>query len=88
MSNRHRTVYYVGMTSNITRRWFEHQKKLHPNSFTAKYNIDELLYCEPYEHPGDAIARENQWKGWTRKKKINVIKKVNPNLRNLFEEGM
>jgi len=85
MSNRHRTVYYVGITNDIARRSFEHERKLHPQSFTAKYNIDELLYVEMYEHPGEAIAREKQWKGWTRNKKMLIIKTINPEMRNLFE---
>jgi putative endonuclease len=43
MTNRHRTVLYVGVTSNLTKRLAEHRAKIHPSSFTNKYNIDQLV---------------------------------------------
>lgn len=86
MSNKRRTVYYIGITSQLERRVLEHICKLKPESFTSKYNIDELLYFEEYADPTEAIMREKQLKGWTRQKKINLIKNLNPEMKNLFEE--
>lgn len=85
MSNKHRTVYYIGVTNKLERRCIEHTWKLDKKSFTAKYNIDRLLYFEEYSYPEDAIRREKQLKGWTRVKKIKLIKTINPEARNLFD---
>ena len=87
MSNRHRTVYYTGITNKLDRRYLEHVWKINKNSFTAKYNINELLYFEEFDNPMEAIEREKQLKGWSRKKKINLIKKWNPDLKDIFNEG-
>jgi len=86
MSNSHCTVFYVGITNNLDRRSIEHVHKLHKNSFTAKYNIEKLLYYETYDNPDDAIRREKQLKKWGRSKKLMLIKKENPEMRNLLEE--
>jgi len=75
MTNLHGTVLYIGITSNIDRRIIEHKWKLDKNSFTAKYNINKMLYFEEYDNPTDAIKREKQLKGWTRQKKLDLIKK-------------
>ena len=85
MSNKYNTVYYIGITDSLDRRNIEHKWKLNKNSFTAKYNINKLLYFEEYDNPKDAIAREKQLKGWRREKKINLIKKVNPEMDDLFK---
>ncbi|MDP2684998.1 MAG: GIY-YIG nuclease family protein [bacterium] len=85
MSNKYNTVYYVGITNTLERRAIEHKWKINKNSFTAKYNINKLLYFEDYGNPVDAIAREKQLKGWRREKKLNLIKKENVELKDLFE---
>ena len=85
MSNQHDTVLYIGITNNIDRRTIEHKWKLDKNSFTAKYNINKMLYFEEYDNPIDAIKREKQLKGWTRKKKLELIKKQNSDFRDLFD---
>jgi len=85
MCNKHNTVYYIGITNTLDRRAIEHKWKLNKNSFTARYNICKLLYFEEYDNPTDAIAREKQLKGWRRDKKINLIIKLNPTMRDLFE---
>ena len=86
MSNRHHTVYYIGITNTLDRRTIEHKWKSNRNSFTSRYNINHLLYFEEYDNPTDAIRREKQLKGWTRKKKIDLIMKVNPGMEDLFRE--
>lgn len=85
MTNPHNTVFYVGITNSLDRRSVKHKWKLNKNSFTSKYNISKLLYFESFDNPADAIRREKQFKGWRRDKKLNLIKKLNPDMRDLFE---
>ncbi|HCS78582.1 TPA: endonuclease [Patescibacteria group bacterium] len=77
----HSGNFYIGITSNLTKRVWEHKNKL-VKSYTEKYNIDQLIYYEVYQEPLAAIAREKQLKNWNRKKKILLITKENPK----FEE--
>lgn len=84
MSNQRMTVYYTGITNDIDRRSIEHKLKLNKHSFTHKYNINKLLYYEEFDNPNEAIRREKQLKGWSRKKKINLIKKINFEMKDLF----
>jgi putative endonuclease len=81
MANLSRTLY-VGVTSDLEGRVFQHKKKLFPG-FTAKYNIDQLVYFETTENVRAAIAREKQIKGWLRQKKIALIESVNPGWMDL-----
>jgi len=76
MANRSRTLY-TGVTNDLERRAYEHKKKLVPG-FTAKYNIDRLVYFETAEDVHAAIFREKQIKGWRRGKKLALIESVNP----------
>ncbi len=85
-TNKNNTVLYTGISNEIERRMFEHSEKENPKSFTAKYNINKLVYCEPFYNPNDAITAEKQIKGWTRKKKIELIKERNYNWKNLLED--
>ena len=57
-TNYNNTVLYTGVTNNIDRRLFEHKNKIHPKSFTAKYNINKLVYAESARYAYDAISRE------------------------------
>lgn len=86
MSNERGSVLYVGITNSIHRRIIEHKWKLEKNSFTAKYNINKLLYFEEYSNPIDAIKREKQLKGWKRNRKEELIKKMNPEFKDLFSD--
>ena len=69
---------YVGVTGNLELRMWQHKTKYHPKSFTARYNIDQLMYYEEFENPIDAIAREKQLKAGPVRKKIELITKNNP----------
>lgn len=84
MTNKSRTLY-TGVTSNLQRRVYEHKEKLIPG-FTAKYNINKLIYYEIFNDINSAIAREKQLKGWLRKKKIDLIESINPEWKDLSEE--
>lgn len=75
---------YIGYTNNIQRRAFEHEMKANPNSFTAKYNINKLIYVEEFPNIEQAKEAERILKGWTRKKKLTLIKTINPTFLDLL----
>jgi len=77
------TALYVGVTSDLHVRDWKHKTGYHNNSFTKKYNIDKLVYYEYYEDIEPAIIREKQIKRWRREKKIDLIKSVNPEFKDL-----
>lgn len=82
LSNKHNTVLYTGVTNNIHRRIWEHNNKI-ASSFTSKYNVGRLVYIEEFQNVADAIQREKQIKGGSRKKKIDLIMKQNPSFLDL-----
>jgi putative endonuclease len=79
-------VLYIGVTSNLDGRMFEHVKERQPTSFVARYNLDRLVFYETYPTLSEAIAREKQLKGWNREKKKKLIQEMNPTWRNLLED--
>ena len=82
LSNWDDSVVYVGITSNLPRRMFEHRQGL-ADGFTKKYNVHKLVY---FEHTNDiysAISREKQLKKWNRAKKNALIQGMNPLWRDL-----
>jgi putative endonuclease len=84
MTNHSRTLY-IGVTSSIAHRTWEHKEKL-IEGFTKKYNIEKLVHYEFFEDMPTAIAREKQLKGWVRRKKIALIEKENPEWLDLYDE--
>ena len=78
-------MLYVGMTSDLGRRMAEHRAKA-VLGFTARYDIDRLVYVETHADVHDAIARERQLKGWRRTKKLDLIARQNPQWRDLTEQ--
>lgn len=84
MTNDNNTVLYTGVTSNLKVRIKDHKEKLHSGSFTSRYNIRKLVYFECIDTIGEAIKREKQIKGGSRKKKIDLIRSVNPEWRDLY----
>ena len=85
MTNRNNTVLYTGVTNDLQRRVFEHKEKL-GDGFTKQYNVNKLVYYEVLEGPRYAIMREKQIKAGSRKRKINLINKINKNWDDLYEE--
>lgn len=83
-TNKRNTVLYTGITSNLENRMWQHKNKI-VKGFTSKYNVDKLVYYETFSNPSDAILAEKTIKGWVRQKKIDLIKKDNPEFRGLFE---
>ena len=86
LTNKTNTTLYVGVTNSIAKRVIEHKRSIKLNSFTAKYNLTKLVYYEAYSTIHDAIRREKQLKAGPRRKKINLIEKLNPDWKDLFEE--
>ena len=72
------------MTSDLFTTIPEHISKVYPNSFTAKYNCNKLVYYEPLGRIEDAIAREKQLKKWNRSWKDKLISDFNPGWKDLF----
>ncbi len=83
MTNKRNTVLYTGVTNNIERRIYEHKEKS-VEGFTKKYNVDKLVYGEEFNDVEEAILREKQIKAGSRKKKMDLIKKINPEFKELI----
>ncbi|OBX26819.1 putative endonuclease [Gelidibacter algens] len=86
LTNKNNTTLYVGVTSTIVKRVQQHKDKHDPKSFTARYNLDKLVYYEAFQMIGDAIGREKQLKGGSRAKKEALINSINPEWKDLFDE--
>ncbi|MBI2450971.1 MAG: GIY-YIG nuclease family protein [Parcubacteria group bacterium] len=84
MTNKINTVFYTGITSNLPKRIYEHKNKI-IEGFTKRYNITKFLYYEIFDNPEAAIQREKQIKGGSRKKKIYLIKNINPEFKDLSD---
>ena len=86
MTNSHRNVLYTGVTSNLQKRVYEHRNHLNKGSFTARYNIEYLVYFELTSDVKAAIEREKQIKGWNRKRKNKLVESKNPCWQDLYKE--
>lgn len=84
MTNKYNRVLYTGFTINLYQRVLDHKNKT-VKSFTSRYNVNKLVYYELFANGDDAIARERQLKAGSRKKKIDLINKINPNWDELFD---
>ena len=85
LTNKHHTVLYTGVTRDLIRRVYEHKNHVDPNSFTAKYKVNKLVYFEETNDVKAAIEREKQIKSWKRENKIALITKSNPRFLDLYE---
>jgi len=72
-------VLYIGSTSDLERRVFEHKHGL-IEGFTKKYRVTRLVYAEEFDGPSDMVERERQLKGWTRRRKLELIHTQNPEM--------
>ena len=87
LTNKTRTVLYTGVTNNLFQRVSEHYlDRIDKKTFAGKYNVHFLLYFESHNYVLNAIAREKEIKGWSRKKKVDLILSFNPELKFLNEE--
>ena len=85
LSNNHNNVLYTGVTNDLIRRVYEHKHHMDKSSFTAKYNVEKLVYYEVTSDVEAAISREKQIKGWNRKRKDKLIKSMNPEWKDIYE---
>jgi len=85
MSNQYRTTFYIGVTSNLEARVWQHLNG-EGSAFVKKYKCYDLIYFEYFERITDAINREKQLKNWHRDWKINLVKSVNPDLKDLKDK--
>ena len=85
MTNKMNTVLYTGVTNDLMRRVYEHKNKLDIKSFTARYNVNKLVYYETTNSIQSAIEREKQIKAGSRKKKEDLINEFNPDWKDLYQ---
>ena len=86
MTNKNNATLYTGVTSDLKIRVYQHKNNLFPKSFTATYKLHKLVYYEVFHNIEEAIAREKQIKGGSRKKKEALINALNPGWKDLYEE--
>ena len=85
LTNYNESTFYIGVTRDLQKRIWEHKNKV-VNGFTEKYNVDKLVYYETTDSIESAIKREKQLKNWHRQWKINLIKEMNPEFKDLSEQ--
>jgi len=85
LTNQRNGTLYVGVTSNLTKRIWEHKTKV-VQSFTQKYCINKLVWYELHETMESAFQREKAIKFWKRQWKLKTIEAMNPEWRDLYEE--
>ncbi|WP_459212488.1 GIY-YIG nuclease family protein [Aquimarina rhabdastrellae] len=78
ITNKKQGVLYIGVTKDLKRRIQQHKRKVHPTTFSARYNLNKLIYFERYSTKEEAYLRERQMKKWKRSWKIELIEKENP----------
>ena len=86
MTNKRNGTLYIGSTSDIIQRIYEHKKKIYPKSFTAKHNLNKLVYIEWHSNLMHMVVRERQLKEWNRNWKIRLIISKNPNWNDLYDD--
>ena len=86
MTNKNKTTLYIGVTSDLQGRIWEHINHAYPKSFTARYNLNYCIYYEAFSSIQEAILREKELKKWRREKKNNLINSVNPEWKDLNSE--
>ncbi|CAM1357898.1 Endonuclease [Tenacibaculum litoreum] len=84
LTNKNNTVIYIGVTSNLIKRIYEHKSGKY-KGFTHRYNCDKLVYFEQFSTMDEAIAREKQLKASNRKRKEDLITNENPDWLDLAE---
>ena len=77
---------YVGVTSSLAERVWQHKEKVDPNCFTAKYGVDQLVYFEYSTDVFVALNREKRLKRYMRQWKVELIQEANPEWRDLYED--
>ena len=84
LSNRSH-ILYIGITNALRKRVMKHREQK-PGTFTARYKIIRLVYCEQFQYVDNAIARKKELKKWTRAQKIALIESANPTWQELMPD--
>ncbi len=85
LTNKLNTTFYIGVTNSLERRIFEHKNEL-IEGFSKRYKLKKLVYFEDCSTINDALIREKQLKNWHRLWKLNLIKSMNPDFKDLDAE--
>lgn len=86
LTNANKNLIYIGVTNNLIRRVYEHKHHLDKGSYTARYNIDQLVYFEETSDVEAAISREKQLKGWNRARKNRLGESKNPEWKDIYTQ--
>ena len=84
MTNRRNGILYVGVTTNLPARAYQHREGL-VAGFTKRYGLKMLVYYEVFDDIRDAIQREKTIKHWPRAWKVRLIHQLNPNWNDLYD---
>ena len=85
LANKTNNVLYVGVTSDIVKRIYEHKNHL-VEGFSDRYNVTKLVYVEVLSTIEQAIEREKRIKSWSRKRKEQLINELNPNYEDMYDD--
>ena len=85
MASRPNGTLYVGVTSNLAQRVWQHKQKLAPG-FTSRYNVQTLVWFEQHETMANALSREKAIKEWKRAWKVELIREINLAWRDLYPD--
>jgi putative endonuclease len=85
MASRKCGTLYLGVTRDLVRRVYQHKTKATPG-FTSRYDVDRLVWFEPYDDPVTTIEREKDIKKWRREWKVRLIEETNPDWRDLYSD--
>lgn len=85
LASKRNGTLYIGLTNDIERRILEHKQKV-VKGFTAKYDVNILVYIEKFESASEAALREKRMKKWKRAWKMELIEKDNPNWSDLAKD--
>ena len=86
ITNKKDGVLYIGITNNLKRRIYQHKNKVHKTTFSARYNLDKLVFYEIVETKEEALLKEARMKKWNREWKTNLINELNPDWLDLYNE--
>ena len=88
ITNKNNTVLYTGVTSNLVKRIYQHKIKFFPESFSARYNCDKLVYFQNFDSIMEAIEFEKKLKAGNRAKKVQFVESSNPDWNDLAESWL
>ena len=86
ITNKKDGVLYIGETKDLKKRIYQHKNKVHPTTFSARYNLDKLFYSEEFETKEEAKLKEKQMKKWNRDWKIELIQEQNSEWLDLYNK--